>query len=669
VRASRLRPLAWPQALIILCAALATVTVTLAQAPKPNVLLVTIDTVRADHIGAYGYTKGTTPTLDRLAREGVRFAEATSQAPLTGPAHAAILTGSYPARFGVRDNATTPLPPSATTIAERFKAAGYRTGAFIGAFIVDRQYGFGQGFDEFDSRFERFSSAAKLQARRPAGAVIDDALKWLAAKNDAPFFAWVHLYDAHAPYDSPPAFRARFSTAPYDGAIAYVDQSIGKLIDALQPSGALDRTVVSVVADHGEGLGEHGEAEHGFFLYDTTLHVPWILRLPERRRAGTVVSGQVRAIDVAPTLAALAGLAAPADIDGESVVPLIEGRPRRDPPPSYAETFYPKLHFGWSELKAVRVGDWKYIDAPKPELYDVVHDKSERQNVAAARAPLASGLAREAQRTEGTFGADARAEAPAPDPENLARLRSLGYVGATSGPTAGARGPDPKDMIGGLNAFRTTMTRVKQLLQTGGAASAIPVLKQLLASNTQSYEVHLALGDAFVDTKKFRDALDEYAAARLLNPATAEPLIAAARVRLTMNDADGAAHEVDEAEHIEPHSDEVRVVHGMVRERSGDAAQALADYTAAVAANPSNTQARARLAGLALQAAQYATAREQFEALLRVSYRPSRMHFGLGQVAQAQGDVTGAAAEYRLALKLEPTFVEARTALRQLGVQ
>jgi choline-sulfatase len=645
------------------------VAVLSAQPPKPNVLLVTIDTVRADHVGAYGYTKGSTPTLDRLAREGIRFADATTQAPLTGPAHAALLTGSYPGRLGVRDNATTPIPESATTAAELFKAAGYRTGAFIGAFIVDRQYGFGQGFDEFDSRFDGFTSAGKLLARRPAGAVVDDALKWLGGAANVPFFAWVHLYDAHAPYDAPPAFRARFPAAHYDGAIAYVDASVGRLVDALQQSGALERTIVCVVADHGEGLGEHGETEHGFLLYDSTLHVPWIVRMPRRQHAGTVVADQVRAIDVLPTLAALAGLPKPSGIDGESVAPLVEGRRRSEPPPSYAETFYPKLHFGWSELKAVRVGEWKYVDAPKPELYDVVHDRGERQNLVDARAPLAAGLAREAQRTEAGFGAAARVEAPTPDPETLARLRSLGYVGATSGATPGVRGPDPKDMIGGLTAFRTTMTRVKQQLQAGGAAAAIPTLKQLAASNDRSYEVHLALGDAYVETKKYRDALDEYTAARLLNAATSEPVVAAARVHLALNDLDAAERDVAEAERIEPRGDEALVVRGMIRERRGDAARALEDFAAAVAANSSNTQARARLAALALQAGQFDKAREQFETLLGMNYRPSRMHFGLGQVARAQGNAAGAAAEYRIALRLEPTFAEARTALRQLGVQ
>jgi arylsulfatase A-like enzyme/thioredoxin-like negative regulator of GroEL len=665
-----LRLPAWPHTLAALVAAFAFIAASLprAQAPKPNVLLVTIDTVRADHVGAYGYSKRTTPTLDRLAREGVRFADATSQAPLTGPAHAAILTGSYPGRFGVRDNAASPLPPSAPSIVEQFKAAGYRTGAFIAAFILDRQYGFGRGFDEFDSRFERFTSAGKLLARRPAGVVVDDALTWLGAKSNAPFFAWVHVYDAHAPYDSPPPFSTKFPGTPYDGAIAYVDASVGRLIGALEQSGALDRTIVTVLADHGEGLGEHGETEHGFFLYDTTLHIPWIVRLPNRQRAGTVVAEQVRAIDVAPTLAALAGLRAPAGIDGESVLPLIEGHRRSEPPPSYAETFYPKFHFGWSELKSVRVGDWKYVDAPKPELYDEIHDKGERQNLAAARAPLAQGLARETQRTEATFGPEAHAEAPAPDPETLARLRSLGYVGTTAA-SSGVRGADPKDMIGGLNAFRATMTRVKQQLQSGGAAAAIPTLRQLLAANDRSYEVHLALGDALIGTKKYREALDEYAAARLLNPATAEPLVAMARAHLGMNDAAAAGRDVAEAATVEPKSDEVLLVRGMISEQVGAAANALDDYAAAATANPSSTQARARLAGLALQSGQYDRAREQFEALLRLNYRPSRMHFGLGQVAQLQGNTAGAVSEYRIALRLEPTFAEARAALHQLGVQ
>ena len=649
-----------------------------AQGTRPNVLLITIDTVRADHIGAYGYAKGSTPVIDRLAREGVRFADATTQAPLTGPAHAAILTGRYPARFGVRDNATTPIPEGAATLAASFKAQGYRTAAFVAAFILDAQYGFGRGFDSFDARFAKFTPQDKVEARRPAGEVVDAALAWLREQSNSQanpqsairnpqWFLWLHLYDAHAPYASPAAYRSRFPASPYDGAVAYVDASIGRVIAALRQSGDLDHTIVSVIADHGEGLGEHGEDTHGFFLYDSTLRIPWILRLPGGAHAGGVVKEQARTVDVAPTLAALAGTGVPRDIDGESLVPLIEGGHRRDTPPSYAETFYPKLHFGWSELKSVRVGDWKYIDAPKPELYDLGHDAGERDNAIDRRGALAGGLSAEIARLESSFVALANRAAPQPDPETLARLRSLGYVGVAAPSASGRRGPDPKDAIGGLNAYLEQMQRVTHSLQTGSAAAAIPILKQLIAANDRSYELHLNLGDAYLDTKRYRDALDEYTAARLLNPSSAAPIVAAARAHLASGDPAAALRDLADAETIEPGTDDVPLVRGMVRERQGDMPSALAEYQAAVAANGSNPAARARLAAAAMQLARYDVARAQFETLLTMNYRPSRMHFGLGQIADLQSDAARARSEYREALRLEPTFAEAKAALARLG--
>jgi arylsulfatase A-like enzyme/Tfp pilus assembly protein PilF len=632
--------------------------------PPPNVLLITIDTVRADRIGAYGYTKGATPAMDRLAREGVRFADATTQAPLTGPAHAAILTGLYPARLGVRDNASTPIPPGTTTIAEVFKARGYRSGAFVGAFIVGPEYGFGQGFGTVDARFAQFSTGMKLQAQRRGGEVTDAALAWLRAGSQ-PFFAWVHLYDAHAPYDAPPPFRARFQASPYDGEVAYVDSCIAKLVAALEQSGQLDRTIVAVVADHGEGLGDHGEAEHGLFLYDTVLHVPWIMRLPARDAAGTVVKTQVRTIDVAPTIAAIAGLSLP-HVDGESVVPLVRGGAPREPSPSYAETFYPKWHFGWSELKSIRVGDWKYIDAPKPELYDMRADTAEQRNLVDARGPLANGLSTEISKVHSGFGSAATADAPQPDPETLARLRSLGYVGIAA-PSSGARGADPKDMVGKIEAFRSGVTRAIDALGRRQPDVAIAELKKLLAINERSYELHLFLGDAYEAKGQHEPALGEYAAASVLNPHSSAPLVSQARVYLAQGDVTRATQKVDEAARLEPAGGEVALVRGGIYERQGQMPQALAQYEAAVRANGSDTQARASLASLAMQTGQLDTARPQFEALLEMGYRPSRMHFGLAQIAESKGDTSKAIAEYRLALKLEPTLAEAKNALSRLG--
>ena len=487
-------------------------------------------------------------------------------------------------------------------------------------------------------------------------------MTWLEAPGNQPTFTWVHLYDAHAPYEPPAPYRAKFAAAPYDGAVAYVDACVGRLVAALEKDGTLDRTIVAVVADHGESLGEHGEKEHGLFLYDAVLHVPWILRLPGRAHAGTVVATQVRSIDVMPTIAALAGAPAPSGIDGESVVPEIDGRVRRDPPPSYAESFYGRLHFGLSQLESVRVGDWKYIDAPRAELYQVSRDPHERANMLAQRGQLANGLASELSKIETTFGAAATAEAPKPDAETLARLQSLGYVGVTA-PPQGARGADPKDAVTKLELIRAGMARAFR----GDARAAIPILRRLLASDVRSYEIHMALGDAYVGTRQYQKAVDEYAAASLVNPTAASPFVAAARAQLAAGDVPGAQKALAQAERLEPASGEVLLAAGTVDEQEGRDADAMAAYDAALAANPSDASARARVAGMALRLSQFDKAREQFTILLRMGYRPSRMHFGLGQIAQATGDAKTAAEEYRECLRLEPAFAPAKAALAQVG--
>ena len=634
--------------------------------PPPNVLLITIDTVRADHLGAYGYARAATPAVDRLAREGVRFLDATSQAPLTGPAHAALLTGIYPARIGVRDNATTPVPDSATTAAELFKSLGYRTGGFVGAFILTAPYGFAQGFDTFDADFPGFSDSLKLQVQRRGDAVVDAAVKWLDGGGAQPFFGWVHLYDAHAPYDPPPPFAARFKAAPYDGEIAYVDACIGRLIAALERSGRLDRTLVTVVADHGESLGEHGEQEHGMFLYDGVLRIPWIMRLPGHAHAGATIAEQVRAIDLLPTIAAIARVPMPR-VDGENVAGLLEGKARKDVPSSYAETFYPRWHYGWSELKSIRGDRWKYLDAPKQEVYDLRADPEERRNVALERGALVTGMSGALARIVNGFGAGASTEAPRPDADTLARLRSLGYVGMTAPSSSSGRGADPKDMIAGAEAFRVGISRAMDALARDQPTAAIAQLKPLLAVNNRSYELHLFLGDAYAATRQFDNALGEYAAARLLNPRSAAPLLSAARVYLAQGDTARALQQADEAAGLEPGSGDVSTVRGTIHERAGRTPQAMAEYAAAVKANGSDPQSRAHLASLAMRTRQFEVARPQFEALLRMGYRPSRMHFGLAQIAEAQGDATRAIVEYREAIRHEPSFADAKAALARLG--
>jgi arylsulfatase A-like enzyme/Tfp pilus assembly protein PilF len=638
-----------------------------AQPPRPSLVLITLDTVRADHLGSYGDKAAATPVLDRLAREGLRFADATTHAPITGPAHAGILTGLYPARFGIRDNAATPLPPDAMTLAEVLKGAGYRTGGFIGAFILDRAYGFDQGFELFDSEFAGFDPRARLNAERPAAAVVERTIAWLKTLSPGqPFFAWVHLYDAHSPYTPPAPFDKAFRARPYDGEIAGVDRAIGSVIAALEERGLLDRTLVVAIGDHGEGLGEHGEDAHGVFLYDSVLRVPWLMRLPGKERAGTVVREQVRAVDLMPTVLDALQVTSPKGLDGESLLGVIRGRPRQDVPPAYAETYYPKLHYGWSELRAVRVGDWKFIEAPRPELYALRTDPFERSDVVVRQGGLASRLGAELAGIASAWSRVPERAAPAPDRETLERLRSLGYVGFGTPAVSGAGGADPKDMISTLSTFNQLMGDATEDLRAGRRTAAADKLTRALAINKRAYNVHVMLGDVYLESKKYEQALGEYEAAALLNPNSAAPLLGAASTLLSQGKLDLAAGKVDEAERLEPLSSEVPFARGRLSERAGRNPEALGHYQRAVTANPSDPRPRARLANAAIQLRLVDVAAAQFTELLAMGYEPARTHFGLGWVAQARGDRATAAREYRQALALDPGLTVAREALARL---
>jgi arylsulfatase A-like enzyme/tetratricopeptide (TPR) repeat protein len=641
-----------------------------AQAPRTNLLLVTLDTVRADRLGSYGYAQAATPALDRIARDGVRFADATSQAPLTGPAHVALLTGRYPSRYGIRDNGSTPLPAEAVTLARTLQLAGYQTAAFIGAFILDRPYGFDVGFGEFDARFDRFEAGDKLKAERNAGQVTAPALAWLARlRPNQPFFAWVHLYDAHTPYSAPPPFGTRFRQRPYDGEVAYVDSEIAKLLARLEAMGALEHTMVVAIADHGESLGEHGEEDHGLFLYDAVLRIPWVMRLPGRQRAGTVVTEQVRAIDLMPTVLDALGVAVPQLLDGESVLGVVRGKARPNPPLSYAETWYPKLHFGWSELRSARVGEWKLVDAPRSELYDLRVDKAERANVIERQANVAGSLGGNLRQVVDSFGTAPKPQGALPDPETMERLRSLGYVGFVAAGATTARGADPKDMAPRLREYRLLMTGATEDVRNGRHGAAADKLGRALAINDRAYDVHLLLGDVHLGQRRYEQAIGEYDAAAILNPLSADPLLAAAGGFMAQDKLDRARATIDRAAALEPRSPEVAMARGRLAEQAGLGAEAMAHFQNAVSGNPSDVRARSRLANAAMRQGQLDVAAAQYSALLEMGYQPARSHYGLGRVAEAQGDRDRAIKEYRRALQLEAGLGIARDALTRLEKQ
>jgi arylsulfatase A-like enzyme/predicted Zn-dependent protease len=464
-----------------------------------NVVLITFDTSRADAFGIYGSRTGATPAVDNLGREGVVFAQASATVPLTLPSHASLMTGTFPPYHGIRENGGHALSPRLTTLAQSLREHGYRTGAFVGAYVVDARWGLNHGFDMYSGSFDPTSSDAFSlgDLRRSADRVTDDALSWLNTRSDKPFFAWLHFYDPHSPYDPPPAYAQRFAGNPYIAAIAFADSQLGRLLHALDRNGQRQNTIIVVAADHGEGFGEHGESGHGLLLYEETLHVPLVLNAPGILPKSVRVDTPVSLVDVFPTIADLVGIAIPPQVQGHSLIPLLKDRGRHETP-IYAETLYPRLRFGWSELRAWRSGGKKLIDSSDPELYDLATDPAERHDLSADAERV-----RDAQRrlrvaaTELGKGAPSNA-GHALDPEARARLASLGYItGAAPAPQSAAL-PSPRSKIAAVDA----LNRGRESIAAADFTGAERTLRQLAEDEPGMIEARVALGQLYLRTRK-----------------------------------------------------------------------------------------------------------------------------------------------------------------------
>lgn len=645
-----------------------------AQRVSPNVLLVTIDTLRADRLGSYGYQLARTPVLDRLAAVGTRFADATTHAPLTYPAHAAILTGRYPGAYGIRLNGMGPLPAAASTLAERLKSGGYRTGAIVGSVILDRSYGLDQGFDDYDDRFtiRPAETQALTDVQRSAEEISSAAMAWLKARSrdprPGPWFLWTHYYDPHLPYDAPPKYVAGTAGRPYDAEVSYVDAELGRLLTAIDPS----RTLIVLTADHGEALGDHGEGDHGFFLYDATLHVPLIVAGTGAGAAGLqpigrrVVTEQVRSIDIAPTIAAIAGVSADSSSDGESLVPLLEGRTRADVPVSLAESWYPRLHFGWSELRSARVGEWKYIAAPKPELYDLRSDRREARNLVRDRASVAARLAAEIKQLTAPQSEKDAVPAAQPDAASVERLRALGYVGTLAPVTAAGGAENPLDHVAEYRAYRELFTRALTLLGRKQAAAAATLLQRLVKMNVRAFEAHLYLGNAYAAQSKWEAALGEYEAASILNPSVAAPQFEAAKVLSIRGLHDEAVARCRAGLDKEPRSFYGQYTLGVIYQKAARWPEALTTFAQAVGLNDQDPRAHANLAGAAMRTGDLDLAAKHFQRMIDLKHQVAPAQFNLGVIAARKGDTSEAARRYKLALASDPDFKPAQDALKRL---
>ena len=488
-------------------------------AGRPDIVLVTIDTLRADHVGAYGSTRGATPAIDRLAAFGVVVEDAVVQVPMTRPSHASIMTGLLPFQHRIRDNASPPLDRNIKTLATTLKAAGYSTAAFIGAYPVSKSSGLDRGFDVFDDPFVADGDTATGSTERnerPAREVLDAALAWLAKPAAGPRFVWLHFFEPHYPYEPIAPFSSRFRASPYDGEVATADEQIKRLLDLYPPTAS---RIVAVTSDHGEGLGDHGEDEHHLFVYDTTLRVPLIIAGGGLSKGGRV-KGQFRSIDLMPTLLTLADVPPPQVTGVSRALNLKTGSVIPDNQ-SYAESLYGSIHFGYAPVRALRGEGFKYIDTPRAELYRVAADPVELDNLASRRASLSGAMQR---RLRELHSEDARAAIALPVVDTVARerLAALGYIGGRSvaaTPDA-TRLPDPKDRVAEYTRYSRGMNQALLARRRHDPEGVVRVLGPLATLFAARSNVGSFLGEALLELRRFKEAIPYLASARDASPAT-----------------------------------------------------------------------------------------------------------------------------------------------------
>jgi len=590
-----------------------------------NVLVVTIDTLRADRLHCYGYQRIETPTLDGLAAAGALFEHAVAQVPLTPPSHASIFTGTYPTVHKVRNTGGFALQPSSRTLAKILQEQGWDTAAFIGAAVLKKAFGFNQGFALYDDEMPRLGKKHEVaeESQRKAAEVVDRAIAWLGAQSGKPFFLWVHLYDPHAPYDPPAPYSKLYKDRLYDGEVAYTDHELGRLIAAIERKSPPGKTLIVALADHGESLGEHGEYTHGVFLYDSTLHIPLIVRGPGVP-AGVRVSEQVRTIDVLPTVLDLMGGTPPAACQGRSLAPLFS-RKTLAAQPSYGETLYPKMNMHWADLRAVRTDRWKYIRAPKPELYDLEQDPGETKNIIGDHPKEYRELDQQLNAVARTAdGKPEKVRSTMMDPRTMEQLKSLGYLSGGVGREIemNGQGADPKDRLEILKLFETA---------TGNDAPKLPLpkrvalLRTVVARDPENPKGYYELGEALEQSGKYGEAMDVYRSA------------------------------------IERHVENSSLLSRMgdLYLRGGDKAAALAMYEQAGRLDPLDGESQTNLATIYLESGRIDEAERVLHVIVaNEEYAPA--YNALGLAAIQRQNPPGARGYFEKAVQLDPDLVEAQ---------
>jgi len=625
-----------------------------------NVILITVDTLRADRVGCYGYGGVETPTMDMFAARGVKFDRCFCQTPLTLPSHTTLMTGTFPAHHAVRDNGGFVVPAELETLAELYKAKGYATAAFVAAYVLDSKWGLDQGFDhyfdQFDlSRFERISLGS---VQRPGNEVIDESLAWLEANKDRPFFAWIHLYDPHTPYEPPPEYAARYPNNPYVGEIAFTDSQLGRLWGFLSARGLTDDLFLVFASDHGESLGEHQESSHGFFIYQEAVHVPLIFVTPFPRIQGVSTAQVCGLVDVLPTLGEMSELPVPRQIQGRSLTPFFFKPEKTIRSLAYSESFYPRFHYGWSELKSVQDDRWKLILAPIPELYDLTRDPEEERNLAGVEKKIFAALSAEAEKLIKQAEQNAlEIDFNKIDEETREKLASLGYIGSFTD-TSRLRGrtlADPKDKIVVFNE----LSRARELGMSGDAEEGARIIRAIIADDPEIADAHFSLGNIYFRQRKFLEAVEAFKKSLELKPDDSFTVINIANSYVSLGRFEEA--EAFVVDHLKKGFSDAQLFYllGSMSVRRKEYDKAVEYFEECLAQNPDSAASHNALSAIYINQGDLGRAEEHIRAAMALNPKLTSVHYNRAQIFEARGDLNAAAESYREEIASSPRHFKA----------
>jgi len=633
-----------------------------------NILLIIIDTLRADHLGCYGYQGIKTPNIDRLAREGVLFTNVTCQVPLTLPSHCSILTGTHPMYHGVRDNAGFYLEEENTTLAEILKGYGYATSGFIGAFVLDSRWGIDQGFDYYFDNFDisLYETANLDVVQRIGEEVVDEAFHWWDENGHNKFFTWIHLYDPHSPYDPPEPFKTMFGGKPYelyDGEIAYTDMLIEEIMAKLEEKGVLDNTLIIFTSDHGEMLGEHKESFHGFFIYDAATRIPLIIKLPTIALGGSAIQAQVQSVDIVPTILHMLGIPIPNEVQGQSLLPMLLGKGGDDEERyAYSETYYPRYRFGWSELKSLRNSQFKYIEAPKPELYDLIRDPRESRNILSSNPRIAERFKQKLTEISNLYSAKG-VEQKGPqkmDEESLQKLMALGYLGSYSVPMRGKEDSelaDPKDKIELYNKIKEAEWKFSE----NKLDEALQKMSEVLEIDPNIMEAQLVMGRLHMKKKETEKAIADFKRALEIDPQFESAIFSLAQAYKELNKWDEAIAGFKRLTQIDPRDSKPFFHLGDIYIKQNDFDQAIIYLKKVIEVQPElNAIAHSQLGFCYLKKNMLPQAEQEIKKALEINPKIHEAHFNLGLVYGRLDRYTEAIEAFKEAIRIKPDFADAQ---------